>query len=191
MRHVRRVNEQLKQNEAALRAVADNASDLVRIIDEDARLVYVSPSCERILGYSREEMLAMPARALLPEEERENAVKMTIGAQAGLAETGRFVHRLLTKAGDLRWFETYYCLVREGAKKTARIHLTSRDITERRQHEAAIQGAGRPAAQPVAARRADRALQPARLPRARAAVTARPRRAPGSPPASSTSISTA
>src|SRR5215467_8216083 len=82
-------------------------------------------------------MLAMPPRALLPEEERENAMKMIMGAQAGLAETGRFVHRLRTKAGDLRWFETYYCLVQEGTKKTARIHLTSRDINERHQHEAA------------------------------------------------------
>src|SRR5262249_37307908 len=51
------------------------------------------------------------------------------------AESGRFVHRLRTKDGDLRWFETYYCLVREGEKKTAHIHLTSRDITERRLHE--------------------------------------------------------
>jgi len=137
MRHARRLYEQLKQNERALRAVADNASDLVRIIDEDARVVYVSPSCERILGFSREEMLAMPPRALLPEEEREDAVKMTMGAHAGLAESGRFVHRLRTKTGDLRWFETYYCLVREGAKKTAHIHLTSRDITDRRRHEKA------------------------------------------------------
>src|SRR5581483_10311723 len=130
MRRVRRLYEQLKQNEGALRAVADNASDLVRMIDEDGQLVYVSPSCERILGYSRDEMMAMPPRALLPEEERENATKMIIGAQAGLAETGRFVHRLRSKSGDLRWFETHYCLVREGTKKTARMHLTSRDITE-------------------------------------------------------------
>jgi len=88
-----------------------------------------------MLGYSREEMMAMPPRAVLPEEERENAQKMIMGAQAGLAETGRFVHRLRTKAGDLRWFETYYCLVREGTKKTTRIHLTSRDINERRMQE--------------------------------------------------------
>jgi diguanylate cyclase (GGDEF)-like protein/PAS domain S-box-containing protein len=105
------------------------------MIGEDGQLVYVSPSCERMLGYSREEMMAMPPRALLPEEERENAQKMIMGAQAGLAETGRFVHRLRTKAGDLRWFETYYCLVREGTKKTTRIHLTSRDINERRMQE--------------------------------------------------------
>ena len=135
MRDLRRVYEQLKQNEGALRAVADNASDLVRMIGEDGQLVYVSPSCERMLGYSREEMMAMPPRALLPEEERENAEKIIMGAQAGLAETGRFVHRLRTKAGDLRWFETYYCLVREGTKKTTRIHLTSRDINERHMQE--------------------------------------------------------
>ena len=135
VRHVRRLYEQLQQNERALRAVADNATDLVRILGEEAQLLYVSPSCERILGYSCEEMLAMPARALLPDEERDSALKMTIGAQSGLAETGRFIHRLRTKTGDLRWFETYYCLVREGTKKTAHIHLTSRDITERRMHE--------------------------------------------------------
>ena len=76
MRRVRVVNEQLKQNEAALRAMADNASDLVQLIGEDGQLVYVSPSCERMLGYSREEMMAMPPWTLLPEEERENAQKM-------------------------------------------------------------------------------------------------------------------
>ncbi|HEY3593049.1 MAG TPA: diguanylate cyclase, partial [Polyangiaceae bacterium] len=135
----KRANQRLMEREKALRAVADNASDLVRIIGNDAELIYVSPSCQRMLGFSQAEMLAMGPRALLPEDEREGALKLTLRVRAGEGGTEPFVHQLRTKNGEYRWFETTYWLVREGAESTGHLHLTSRDITERKLGDDALQ----------------------------------------------------
>jgi len=129
----------LRRNEEALRSLAENASDLVRVIDDSGRLVYVSPSCSAILGFSPLEMLAMPARALLPEAERDEARRLIEAVRAGESEDEPFVHQLLCKDGSYRWFETKYRLTLSSAESSGRIQLTSRDITARRMAEEALQ----------------------------------------------------
>ncbi|MDD1693475.1 MAG: PAS domain S-box protein [Methanoregula sp.] len=41
----------LRQSETRFRALIQNSSDIIRILDPDGRIVYESPSSERILGY--------------------------------------------------------------------------------------------------------------------------------------------
>jgi diguanylate cyclase (GGDEF)-like protein/PAS domain S-box-containing protein len=134
----KRANEDLARSERALRTVADNATDLVRVVDDRGTLVYVSPSCETLLGYSSGEMLEMEPGTLLHPEEREHARALIRLARAGNTDGQPFVHRLLTKSGEYRWFETRYSLVQQGTGRDNGIHLTSRDITERRQFEEAL-----------------------------------------------------
>ncbi|HYP87043.1 MAG TPA: PAS domain S-box protein, partial [Polyangiaceae bacterium] len=135
----RRGAERIAESEKTLRRVADNATDLVRIIDDHANNVYVSPSCKRILGFSEAEVLATSPRGLLPEEERAAALEMTRRIKAKETETAVFTHRLRTKEGGYRWFETTLGLVQAGLDQTPHVHLTSRDITERRAAEEALQ----------------------------------------------------
>ena len=132
------VNLRLRANEQAFRSLADNASDLVRVLDGEAQLIYVSPSCSAILGYSQEEMLAMPARLLLPEAERDVARALIEGVRAGTRSNEPFIHQLLCKDGSYRWFETKYCLALNSAEENEQIQLTSRDITARRVAEEAL-----------------------------------------------------
>lgn len=134
----KRSHQRLEERERALRAIADNATDLVRVLGESAELLYVSPSCKNILGYTPEEMLAMPARALLPESERGPMVSLAARVNAGEGDSNPVVHRLLAKDGTYRWFETNYCLVRGEAGTGARVHLMSRDITQRKAAEDAL-----------------------------------------------------
>jgi diguanylate cyclase (GGDEF)-like protein/PAS domain S-box-containing protein len=135
MAEAKRAAQRLAEGQQALRSLADNATDLVRIIGERAQLLYVSPSCQRILGYTQEEMLVMGPRALMHEDEREQARELTEQIRAGTAPLAPFVHRLRGKDGAYRWFETTYCLSKEGERPTDNVQLTSRDITERRRAE--------------------------------------------------------
>jgi diguanylate cyclase (GGDEF)-like protein/PAS domain S-box-containing protein len=63
---------------------------------------------------------------------------LTVRVQSGEADDLPHVHRLRTKAGSYRWFETNFQRVREGETATDHIHLSSRDITERREAEDAL-----------------------------------------------------
>jgi len=132
----RRAEERLKENERALRALADNASDLVRVIDPESRTLYVSPSCKKLLGFTQAEMRALPPGFLMPEQERPAAVECLAAVKAG-AESASYTHRLRSKSGDYRWFETN---VRRALDlPPGHLQLTARDVTERKLAELALQ----------------------------------------------------
>jgi|GEM_PF-2020421 len=131
-----RANALLAKNERALRALADDASDLVRIVGPTGVTSYASPSCEHILGYTSKEMLAMPPSALLPDSDRAVALDLVAAARRGEPGDKPFVHRLVAKDGSFRWFETKYRLASNAAAGS--MHLTSREITDRKAAEDAL-----------------------------------------------------
>lgn len=133
----KRTHQRLEERERALRAIADNATDLVRVVGDDGSLIYVSPSCQGILGYSVEEMHAMPALSLLPDEDRAAILRLSERVRSGDDAGSVLVHRLRAKDGTFRHFETTYCLVRSEVD-AARIQLMSRDITQRKAAEEAL-----------------------------------------------------
>jgi PAS domain S-box-containing protein len=51
----KRVEEKLRESEERFRALIENSSDIIQIVDSEGVIRYVSPSIERILGYRPEE----------------------------------------------------------------------------------------------------------------------------------------
>jgi diguanylate cyclase (GGDEF)-like protein/PAS domain S-box-containing protein len=129
---------QVAESERAFRLLADNSGDLVRIQEVGGRDVYVSPSCEALLGYTPQELLALPKDALLPEDD----VSLVNAQTEDLLETSHarngFVHRLRRKDGAYRWFETHLKPALHQPDGKPRLHLTSRDVTDRRVAEEAL-----------------------------------------------------
>ncbi len=132
-----RARQQLADSERALRTLADNASDLVRILEPDRTLSYVSPSSHALTGYSRDEMLALRDYSWLPEEDQEAASEIAAQVRAtGVPATN--THRIICKDGTARWFETTIHPALDQSGKPGRLHLSSRDITSRRLAEDAL-----------------------------------------------------
>ena len=61
----------LKQNEEHFRALIENASDMVWILDSQAVFKYVSPSTFRILGYSPQTLIGQNAMEFLHSQDKE------------------------------------------------------------------------------------------------------------------------
>ena len=59
----------LARNEARFRALVQNSSDVVAVIDDNAFFTYVSPSIFGMLGYKPDELVGTSVGQLLPEEE--------------------------------------------------------------------------------------------------------------------------
>jgi PAS domain-containing protein len=63
------VEAALIQSEQRYRAVVDNANDIVSTMDLEFRFTSVNPAVERILGYTREEIVGIPLQRFIPQDQ--------------------------------------------------------------------------------------------------------------------------
>lgn len=83
----------LVAKEANFRLLAEQSSDMVTRIGLDNRLLYVSPSCARITGWSAEELLDTSALAGIHTDDMQRVEQAIIALKNGEAEEARFVYR--------------------------------------------------------------------------------------------------
>lgn len=70
------LENEYKNNEIQFRLLADNMSDIVWLMDMELQVFYISPSTERIQGYSLEELRAMSLEEQLTPESYERAMAL-------------------------------------------------------------------------------------------------------------------
>ncbi len=66
---VREAEDALRRSEQRFRAVIQNSSDIVVMLDATFRRIYVSPSVRTVLGYTQEEFVDLPVEVLLHPDE--------------------------------------------------------------------------------------------------------------------------
>ena len=122
--------------DSSLRLIAEYSADVICRVAIDMRLLYVSPSCQRVLGWTAEEMLAMPAFALvLPEDMPAMAARarrdLVPGTKPSLA-----VARFRRKDGTIIWLEVSPNPVIDPATGAPlETILVMRDVTDRKRLE--------------------------------------------------------
>jgi len=120
--------------EARFATLVQNSSDLITVLDANNTVLYQSPSIERVLGYTVEEVTGRPFEQLLHSDEHGRLLRrLTDGAGA----TGRseVIDCLLAhKDGTLRHFEILHAdLLSDSA--VGGIVLNGRDVSERKAFE--------------------------------------------------------
>ena len=71
----RRTEERIKSSEEFFREVTENSSDMILILNKRGVLTYVSPSVERFLGYSPEEMIGKISYRFIHQADLERAMQ--------------------------------------------------------------------------------------------------------------------
>jgi diguanylate cyclase (GGDEF)-like protein/PAS domain S-box-containing protein len=136
----RRTQETLADSEERFRQMAENIRDMFFLRDVDSgRLLYVSPAYEEIWGRSRESLYAQskPQIEAIHQDDRESTEeKLNQGVASGKYE---FEYRIVRPDGSIRWIETRGFPVRNAAGRAIRIAGVSKDITERKDDEDALQ----------------------------------------------------
>jgi two-component system cell cycle sensor histidine kinase/response regulator CckA len=145
LRQKRTAEKTLRFREAQYRLLANNVSDVIWLYDLTAdRFVYVSPSVEKLLGYSADEALAFlwgtsfeldgieDARALLGARLRA----LHEGEESVRTETLRVVQ--IRKDGSRVPTEIVSTLVTNGSGKATHLQGVTRDISDRLQFEEAL-----------------------------------------------------
>jgi nitrogen fixation negative regulator NifL len=123
----------LRQREARYRALLENMLDVVFVMDRRGRIVYVSPSIERVLGYRPEERLGRSAFDLVHPDDIPAITGLLAAGSRQTGFTASAQYRLRHRDGTWRWVEAVGTN-RFDDPVVAGAVVTVRDITER--HEA-------------------------------------------------------
>lgn len=137
---VQRALEELTRSEERFRLVVDSVRDYaIFLVDELGKITSWNEGAAAILGYDPDEIVGEPFTRFLPEEEQSPAGRLTFLAQA--AEEGRAQAEgwRVRKDGSRIWVsETVTPIRDEAGEPTAFVNIT-RDLTERMEHETALE----------------------------------------------------
>ncbi|MCL4269244.1 MAG: PAS domain S-box protein [Anaerolineales bacterium] len=126
----------LLESEAQFRLLAENASDMIARLTTDGRMVYVSPACKTILGYTPEEMTGTICFDFIHVEDVNQVREIFKDTPAPVDKTFTVAYRALRKDGKFVWLETSARAVHDAATgQISEVQSASRDITERKRAE--------------------------------------------------------
>ena len=130
----------LRESEKRYRLLADNVTDVIWILDiSRLQLKYVSPSVERLQGFTSEELVKLPLDEILTPQSFKLATEM-ISKELEIEAAGKedplrprtFELEEYCKDGSTIWVEVTASLVRDAMDQVIGVLGVSRDISERK-----------------------------------------------------------
>jgi PAS domain S-box-containing protein len=139
------VEEALRESEQKYRLIAENTADSIWIFDMDFRLQYISPSVEKMRGFTVEEAMALPLDRHITSDSLA-VVRCLFEKEMEREESGtEDPHRSVSfeteeycRDGSTILVENSVTLLRDAAGRLTGILGISRDITERKHAEMAL-----------------------------------------------------
>ncbi len=127
---------ELQKEVSEYRALVDNSPDLIYRTDLEGRITFVSPSVERLAGYTVEEALGlkMAEDVYLYPQEREQFLDI-------LRKTGEVRHfeaRLKRRDGSIWWASTNARFFRDSSGEVGGVEGVARDISDVKTAENAL-----------------------------------------------------
>ncbi|MGD0352685.1 MAG: PAS domain S-box protein [Dehalococcoidia bacterium] len=141
----KQMEEALKESEEKYHYLAENASDIIGIVDTNLRCTYMSPSVTKVRGYTVEEAMAQSLEELFTPSSAETAVKAFTEELAIESLESKDLSRVQTleleftcKNGSTVWCEVKASLIRDADGQPVGILAAARETTERRKSEEAL-----------------------------------------------------
>lgn len=65
----------LRRSQEKFSKLVTSSSDVIAIVDENGQFDYISPACERTLGYTQDELIGKSAFQFMPPDDRQQAME--------------------------------------------------------------------------------------------------------------------
>jgi PAS domain S-box-containing protein len=128
---LQRIRRRLTEQDQLFQVITENAVDMIAVIDSEGKRIYNSPSYQKILGYSQEELKSTSSIEQVHPEDRPRVLEA--GAKARLTGRGeRLEYRIRHKDGTWRILESTASVIQDAKDKTQRLVVVNRDISERK-----------------------------------------------------------
>lgn len=121
-------------SEELFRSVVENTSDIVTVLDHDGRVLFVSPSLERVIGYRPDELEGGCAFDRIHPEDAARVAETFGRIWENPSEEISVEYRIRHKDQSWRWLESRGNQLTQVRGWTG-VVLSSRDITERKRLE--------------------------------------------------------
>ncbi len=131
---LRKVRDALRKSEESFKTVADFTYHWEYWVGEDGKLVYVSPSCERITGYLPDDFKKNPKllEEIIHPDDRQRITKhISTELQSRKVESLEF--RIISREGVVRWIGHVCQPVRGMDGRSLGRRVSNRDITDIKQ----------------------------------------------------------
>lgn len=143
---LKKTEKALQRSEEQYRVLTENIKDVVWIIDTETFFYrYISPSVEKLSGFTAEEILQKPVDFAFKQEDADN-FKKTIQKRAEALVSGEeapnrfYIDEMEQpcKDGSMVWTEAVTTYYFNSVNGHVEIRGVSRDISERKQYEATL-----------------------------------------------------
>ena len=136
LRERQRMTVALAAKEADFRLLAEESSDIVMRIGLDERILYISPSCERILGWKADHFEGVSALAGVNRDDLPRVEQTVAALKRGDIQETKLIYRARRREENEIWLETSLRVTRH--PETGEIDgvvAIARDMTEHKDLE--------------------------------------------------------
>src|SRR4030095_4296971 len=136
--------ERLRETEQFFRSVLELAPGGLMVVDDKGVIQLANAQCEKLFGYSRDELIGQPVEILVPDHVRPRHPVLRASFHQARVVRGMGANRelqALQKNVSLFPVEIGLSPLPERQGESAQVAVSIRDITERREQEQALQEA--------------------------------------------------
>ena len=131
---LQRMRRELIERNQLFEVITENAADMIAVIDCAGNRLYNSPSYQKVLGYSSEELRLTSSVGQIHPEDQQRVLEAAEKARlTGRGE--RLEYRMRHKDGTWRILESVATAIPNEKGDTERLVIVNRDITERKRAE--------------------------------------------------------
>ena len=129
-----RARKQIAEREELFRLITENAADMIAVVDGSGNRLYNSPSYQRLLGYSPEELRQSKGIEQVHPDDRQKVTEAAIEAQR--SGVGRSLeYRIRHKDGHWVSLESTASVIKSSGGGVEKLVIVNRDVTERKDLE--------------------------------------------------------
>jgi len=122
---------ELRKSEELFKSFVINSADLTTLTDLNDQVLFISPQCDKFLGFSCDGLIGKHIQLNFHPDDKEACLQKWKQLRSNGEEIYNFEYRIFDSKGDLHWVShsAIQVLVEQ---KLIGIHSTIRDITERK-----------------------------------------------------------
>lgn len=129
----------ISESEEKFRLLSENASDLIATQDKNGIFTYISPSINKVLGYTAEELLGKSSYNLIHPDYRKlfNKLQYIDLVKEKLQPSIEYLYK--HNNGDYIWVESSFQIIIKDGQETETIQSITRDISARKKAQIALE----------------------------------------------------